>query len=734
MYYTRLYLILSVLLFPFIALAQEILNPPRLQEAIVFDGLVNEASWKIIPVIPLKMQTPNFGQEPTETSEIRMAYDDDYLYLSGKLFLSDSSLYRPTTFKRDAFDGTTDYFGFIIDSYNDNENALAFFTTPTGLRWDGTLSNDAIIEEDIGLDWNTFWDAATQRTPYGYDVEMRLPWTSLRFQDKDGEVVMGIIIWWFIAAKYEHNIAPLIPLTWGNMSSWKPSQAQEYRFKNVYSKKPFYLTPYLLGGYQHSSELNEAETEYIEEKKPKLDVGLDIKYSLTSNLTLDLTANTDFAQVEVDDQQVNLTRFSLFFPEKRQFFLERASIFDFRFEDFNRLFYSRRIGIYDSEPVRIYGGARLQGRIGDFDLGIMNMQTEAPEEGLKSENFSLARLRRQVFNPYSYTGLILSNRMDFNGNYNTTYGADAIIRVAGDEYMTLKWAQSFTNNYSNEPLSLNPSRIYLKWERRIYDGFAYNFSFSKAGKDWQPDMGFEERENFSSLRGEIAYGNVPNANSNIMRWRGFLKGTTIRDHEAAKTETTYFEPGMEMELKSGWNFNMSLRPAFERVPETFSIGEVDIHSGEYNYSRVNAFIFSPFTGLVGFLGIISAGGFYDGNLVSISFSPRYKVSPHLQLEGTYQFNKANFNDRNETFESHVGRIKAEYMANTKFAIAGFLQYSSFDKQVVPNVRLRYNPKEGNDLYIVLNGVYNSNHNRELPILPRTENMAVVLKYTYTFIL
>jgi hypothetical protein len=729
----QLLYILELGFLPGVVVCQNILDAPRLQQPIKFDGIVSEDAWHKIPAIGLTMQTPEFGREPTEKNEIRLAYDETYLYLSGKLFLSDSSFYRPTTYKRDAFDGTTDYFGFIIDSFNDKENALAFFTSPTGLRWDGTLSNDALKEEDIGIDWNTHWDALTHKTSYGYDAEIRIPWTSLRFQDNNNEVVMGVIIWWFLGAKYELDMAPLVPLTWGGMSSWKPSQAQEYRFKNIHKLKPLYFTPYILGGYQQSWELNSMQSAYKKHNEPKIDLGFDLKYSLTNNLTLDLSANTDFAQVEVDDQQVNLTRFSLFFPEKRQFFLERASIFDFRFEDFNRLFYSRQIGIYDEEPVHIYGGARIQGRLGRNDVGFMNMQTESPASSLKPENFSLLRIRRQVLNSYSNIGLMWSNRMDFHGKFNSVYGADAIMRLFGDEYLTVKFAQSFSNDLENKPVSLDPTRIFLHWERRIYDGFAYNLSLSHAGKDWIPEMGFEEREDFTSARAELFYGNIPKGSTALLRWRSFIKANHIQNNENDQTESSYIEPGAEMESKSGWNITASLRILYENVPEVFDLGDVDIQSGKYQFSNVNFRVVSPFTGLTGFMSTIVAGGYYDGNLLSISFSPRYKVSSHLQLEGSYQFSRATFNSRDELFTGHLGRVKAEYMANTKFSIAAFVQYSTFEKEFIPNIRLRYNSKEGNDLYIVINGVFNSGRQRELPHLPPVTNRAIVLKYTYTFI-
>ncbi len=715
--------------------SQNIIDASRLTGSVNFDGRVDEPAWEAVPTLGLKQQIPQFGQDPTEYSEVRLAYDNDYIYLSGKFFLSDSSYYRATTFKRDAMDGTTDYFGMVIDSYNDNENGLGFFTTPTGLRWDGTVFNDAQTDASLSLDWNTFWDAAATKTKNGWEAEIRIPWASLRFQDTNGETVMGITSWWYVSAKNEVDIFPLIPLNWGGMSMWKPSQTQGFRFKGVYAKKPLYLTPYVLGGYQETHELNDGETVYLQDKDPKLEVGLDLKYSLTSNLTLDLTVNTDFAQVEADDQQVNLTRFSLFFPEKRQFFQERASIFDFSFENFNRLFYSRKIGISDDgDPVRIYGGARLQGRVNNHDIGFLNMQTEAPLNNLNSENFTVLRVRRQVFNQFSYLGGIFTNRMDFNGNYNRAYGFDAIVRVAGDEYFSAKWVQSFENGKSNKLLSLDPARIYLFWERRRYDGLAYNFAYSRAGEDWSPSMGFEERETFNSFRGTLSHGWLMGEDSKILRMQAFVRGFTVKDFITKKTQTAQIEPGFELETKTGWGINASILVTKEYVNESFELGDAEIPVGDYDFTQFSATTYTPFGSLFGFFGVATGGSFYDGNLVSVSLSPRYKVSPHVNLEGFYQFNKGEFSERNQSFNSHLARIKLEYLMNTKFSASAFLQYNSLDEIFVPNARIRYNPKEGNDLYIVFNDLLNSNRQRELPHLPVSDSRVVVVKYTYTFVL
>jgi len=447
----------------------------RIEGPITLDGLIDEPGWEKITPFPLIQHAPNFGEEPSERTVVLVAYDDEYLYLAGSLYDSEPSKILSATKQRDTVGAATDFFGMVIDCFCDKENGLAFFTTPTGLRWDATIANDGVTERDnempFGLSWDTFWDVATSRNDEGWFAEFRIPFSSLRFQDEEGRVVMGIIIWRWIARKNEIYVFPAISPDSGAWSIVKPSLSQEVVMDGVYPKKPLYITPYVLGGHGLAYELNDDETAYKKIDDPVFEAGLDIKYGITSNFTADITVNTDFAQVEADDVQVNLTRFSLFFPEKRRFFLERASTFEFRFGGPNRLFYSRRIGINEDtdDMVRIYGGARLVGRVGGWDLGFLNMQT-AEVEGLPSENFGVLRIRRRVFNPFSYVGGMITSRIGMDGSYNVAYGLDGIIRIFGDDYLTVNWAQTFEKDAANKFLSLDPAKFRFSWERRTLKG------------------------------------------------------------------------------------------------------------------------------------------------------------------------------------------------------------------------------------------------------------------------
>jgi hypothetical protein len=713
---------------------QDQLVLPRINGTVTLDGLSDEPAWEGIEPFPVVMHMPNFGAKPSERTEILVAYDENFLYVAGRLYDREPSKIQANSKERDSGDPSSEWFSIFIDSFNDKENAFAFLTTPTGLRLDFTISNDAVGADAININWNTFWDVATVCNDEGWFAEMRIPFSSLRFQDRNGRVVMGIITWRYIARRAEWVIFPATPPNWGFLSFEKPSKAQEVVFEGLYSRKPLYVAPYLLGGFGHYSELNDEKTVYQRTENLEYEGGLDVKYGLTSNLTLDVTLNTDFAQVEADDQQINLTRFSLFFPEKRLFFQERSSNFDFNFEtsEPNRLFYSRRIGIHEGKLVRIYGGARLVGRAGPWDLGFLSMQT-APTGDLPSENFGMFRIRRQVFNPYSYIGAISTTRIGMDGTYNIAYGLDGIIRVFGDDYLTIKWAQTFETGQENNPLSLDPARIRFNWLRRTIKGFGYGLSYSRAGADYNPGLGFEMRENYSRLATGLFYGWIPGEKSHLFSHQVSLSSHLFLKNADGEIESASIWTGWQFRTKSGWEGEISPRFFYENVPETFSFSDdAEVPEGKYSFYGVNGEIFSVSGKPIYAEATLDIGSFYDGWRTSLGLTPRWNIFSDLELSGTYQFNRVTFPDRDQRLTAHIARLKVLYMLSTKFSATAFIQYNSAIDAEIANIRLRYNPREGIDLYLVYNEGFNANRYRQDPILPFTSNRTVMLKYTYTF--
>ncbi|HKJ68433.1 MAG TPA: DUF5916 domain-containing protein [bacterium] len=722
------------------AVAQGRYAVPHINEQILLDGVNSEPAWTTIEPLPVVMHTPVYQGEMTRRTEVRLAYDETYLYVGARCYERPENITQ-VSFKRDAFSPSTDLFGILLDTFNDNENGLGFFTTPAGNRIDFSLFNDAEVTsgepDDVpfSLSWDTFWDVAVHRNEDGWFLEMRIPLSSLRFQDDHGEVVMGIIAWRYMSRANEVHIYPGISPKLGGWSILKPSLAGELTLDGVQSSTPLYITPYLLGGFGHRTEREEDIPVDNRTDHRTSEIGLDVKYGITSNLTFDGTLNTDFAQVEADDEQVNLTRFSLFFPEKRRFFLERASIFDFKFGGRNQLFYSRRIGLHHEEQVPIYGGGRLVGRLGKWDVGVLNMQT-APQKDLDlpSENFGVLRLRRQMLNPYSYFGAMTTSRIGTGGRKNLAYGLDGIARVFGDDYLTLNWAQTFDDTTETDGSVLDAVRVRAGWERRTYEGFGYEADYSRTGAGYNPGIGFQMRHAYTRIGGGISYGWIMSERSAFL-----LNQIRLRNAEYFRTDDNSQESSertisWEGQWKSGAFMVVNIIASHDDLRESFELSEnTEVPPGSYRFVAAEAMHSTPAGRPLLVVNQLHVGTFYDGRRLTAGIIPTWNLSRYLSLGGFYQYNRVEFPERQQAFRAHIGRLRIEATMNVQLALSAFIQYNSDIHEVITNLRFRYNPREGYDIYLVYNEGLNTNRDRKYPVLPLTRNRTILLKYSYTFL-
>ena len=723
--------------FPVGISAQEPFLLSRLDGPVEVDGILDEPPWQSIQPLPLTMHTPTYGGELSERTEVRIGYDDEYLYVAGHLYDSDPSGIRENSLYRDRWSGD-DTFGFILDTFNDNENGLWFFTNPAGVRFDMTITADATSgsfgTRPFESSWNTYWDVAVTRSDEGWFAEFRIPYSSLGFQDLDGRVEMGLIVSRYISRRSERQLFPAILPNWAYAYA-KPSQAHTVVLEGVSSGKPVYVTPYALGGLGQETELPEGAGRYDLKSDTEQELGLDIKYNLRDNLTLDVTVNTDFAQVEADDQQVNLTRFSLFFPEKRQFFQERAGTFDFRTGMVDRLFHSRQIGLHEGKQVRLLGGGRLVGRLGGWDVGLMDLQT-GESDGLSSENFGVLRLRRQLFNPFSYAGTMVTSRLGADGSYNVVYAVDGILRLTGDEYLTVQWAQSFDDDVA-DATGFDFGRAALfraHWERRTQQGLFYQAQVNYLGGDFTPGMGFVQRSDVTQVETRLGYGWLPGEGSpfRTITPNFASAGLWFRNGDGS-LESASFGSWFNYELKNGGQGWVGFEGNIEDLREPLPLPEdVEVPLGRYEFWTLNTSYNHSRSSLFSFNTKLEAGAFYDGWRVNFSLTPIWNVSRNLELGADYQIAWATFPDRNQAFTVHVPRIRIQAALDTKLSASAFVQYNSAADLVTPNVRIRYNFREGNDLWLVYNEGMNTDRDVADPRLPLTDTRTVLLKYTYTF--
>ena len=721
----------------------------RLTGQIDFDGIPSEDTWRTISPVNLIMHSPVFGNEPSEKSEVRITYDDNYLYIGAWLMYDDRSMMRSASLKRDFIGQGGDYFGIILDTYNDKENGVMFLTTPDALRIDASIQRDAMTSNSnklpYNLSWNTFWDVKTSKNDHGWSTEIRIPVSSLRFQEDNGRVKMGIIIQRWIPSKNEMDIYPSIPPDWGQYSTMKPSRASEIMFNEIRPQSPFYMTPYLLTGYGRNYVLNGNGDGYLPADDPQLEAGLDVKVGIISNMVMDITVNTDFAQVEADDQQINLTRFSLYFPEKRLFFLERSSAFDFSLGGNNNMFYSRRIGLSsDGRPVRIYGGARFVGRIGHWDVGFLDMQTarysnnitdEEEFVAMPSENFGALRLRRQVINNNSYIGSMITSKIGMNGDYNLVAGADGLIRVFKNDYLDLKLAKSFDNETRSVPFR-STARFYSLLERRTTKGFGYALGTNYVGTDYFPEMGFERLRNYGLYRLDLRYGWLPGEKSVLFRHSPLMELRYFYYADNGDLMTFEVRAAWEFQSRSKWTGELSSEYRFENLNDTLYFGDGMAYAPPSESAGImyNIDITTPDSKALYVKTEVEAGAYFDGHRFSLTAQPTWNISRFFELGATYNFNYLEFPARDQYLRNHIAGIKTLIMVSTRFSFNGFVQFNTSDGTISSNLRLRYNPREGNDLYLVFNEGRNTGLVIETPALPRYSARSFTLKYSYTFAL
>jgi hypothetical protein len=722
----RILTLVLALALPAAARTQEAPLPlTRLNGSITVDGKPDEPAWQTIPPLPLTMYLPVFGGTPTQRTEIRVTYNDDYLYAAGWFYDTDAGGVRINSLYRDRWSGD-DAFALYVDVFNDNRNAKWFGTTPAGIRFEQLVSDDGAT---LNPSWDTFWDANATVTAEGWFAEIRIPFSSLGFQAFAGEAVMGLTVTRLVSRLNERVTFPAID---PKFEFRQPSVAQDVRLTGVRSSTPLYVTPYVLTGLQQNPVLPAGASRFEADRQVAREVGVDLRYPITGELTLDVTANTDFAQVEADDQQVNLDRFSLFFPEKRRFFQERSEIFDFVMgSSGGRLFHSRQIGFAADVRVPVLAGARAVGRLGEWDIGLLDMHTEAADP-LPAENFAVARVKRRVFNPYSSAGVMLTSRSGGGGS-KRAYGLDGDFRVVGDDYLQLRWAQTFD---SEEPAAagfFDRAQYYVNWQRRATRGLVYQASSTRSGSAYEPGLGFLPRRNFTTANVLANYFFFADDHRFFRRiYPGALAFSTFRNSDGA-LESGQYAFWVQWDTKAGGGGWLEPKWFIENVLTPFRIADqIDIPAGRYRFADFQVVWLMPSGRKVRASIDARAGSYFDGRRQQVLLTPTWNVSPHLELSGDYQLTRLQFDTRQQAADVQLARLRVRGAVNSRASGNAFIQYNSTTDRLGLNIRLRYNFAEGTDFWLVLDeGIAT-----ERPLMdgirpPLSTSRALVLKYTHT---
>lgn len=723
--------------------SQEYLNNTesihKTNEQLTLDGLLSEPLWSNAKSFPFIEWRPDWGK-PDSLTTLFITFDDDYLYVALDAKDPHPEKIISRNLVRDGWYGD-DYFAFQIDPNSTKKNAFVFSIYPSGSRYDDAIYNDNVPLGNAPSTpaYDMLWEGKTQITDDGWQAEYRIPLSNLRFEIRNGEVRGGISAQRTINYENKLLVYPKVPqnITGAN---GKPSLKKPVKFVGLQPKKDLQITPYLLTSTQNTFELNMEEVSYEMDSFNELDVGLDIRYGITPSLTLDLTLNTDFSQVEIDDQIVNLGRVSIFFPERRKFFLQQSGLFDFDVGILSQLFYSRTIGINNGRLTPILGGVKLTGELGNWDIGLLSLQTEGAQinnNALPTENFSVLRLRRKVFNDRSFIGLMATNRIR-EGYINTALGIDGVINVSEEDFIITSLATTVEgDNYSNANFNLiENSRFAFQYARRKQDGWFGRVAYEYSGEDFNPGMGFLLREKHHNFYAGVNYGKFNSDQEKYTfqyrRWMPINSDVYF---------TTEFSDVLTWYNRSQWtgrffnndqiSFFGQVQYEFLQEPLQFS-NDITIPQGDYFYTYFGASYSSGFQRALKIPISGEYGSFFDGENLQFELSPEWSLNEHFTLIGSWRINYLNFNNRNVDEWINVPQIRLNWAYDLHLSGSVTAQYNSINNQVFASARLRYNFKDGHNLYAVFNQDYNTERNLFEPMLPRFNSQLLTVKYLYTF--
>ncbi len=724
------------------ALGRATVRAVRLTGAWQLDGVLDEAIYtEIPPLTGFVQQTPNEGEPATERTEAWVFYDDQHMYVSARLWDSaPESQWVTNTMQRDSSQlVANDTFTLVFDTFYDRRNGVGFMVNPIGGFFDYELSD----ESKGNPDWNPIWDVKTGRFDGGWTTEFQIPFKSIRFKSGT-EQIWGLQLGRVIQYKNELAYLTPIPISAGRGEFRLSAAATLTGVQVPEGNRTFEIKPYAIGSL--ATDVNAVP---LVSNQPDGAIGVDVKYGITPNLTADFTYNTDFAQVEVDEQQVNLTRFSLFFREKRDFFLERQGIFEFGggvrvvrgpggggsgrnpgagyrgSGDVPTIFFSRRIGLSGGRTVPILGGGRLTGKVGEFSIGAVNVQTgDEPTVGALSTNFTALRVKRDILRRSSI-GVIATGRSvsTVGEGSNEAYGVDAVFSFYDNVNFNGYYARTQTPELEGDDVSYQGAFS--------YNGDRYGFKLDHllVGDNFNPEVGFLRRDDF---RRTFASARVSPRPASIRAVRQFTLEASLDyiENGAGQVETRLAQVRFNMELENSDQINFDAQANYELLARPFDIASnVTIPVGGYDFRDFFlSYAMGPQHRLSGNFSI-QRGEFFGGNMTVMRFSRgRLKVTSKLSIEPSISINQVDLPEGAFTAKLISSRIT--YTLTPRSFVGGLLQYNSSRDALSVNLRLRWEYQPGSEFFVV----YNDQRDTTLGLrrFPLLENRAFVVKFTKLF--
>jgi len=687
----------------------------RSTENIQLDGLLDETVYRTVPAITGFLQLmPDEGAPATEKTEAWVMFDGDNIYVSARVWDSAppsewvaNEMRRDTTQLRD-----NDGFWVVFDTFYDRRNGVCFYTNPLGALGDFAITN----EGNPNSDWNPVWDVRTGRFEGGWTVEMEIPFKSLRYRPGQ-EQVWGIQLRRTIRRKNELAFLTQVPISAGRRGIFRLSDAATL----VGLEVPDGSTSTDIKPYGIASLTTDVNAGLPKRNVVDGDGGLDVKYGITQNLTADLTYNTDFAQVEVDEQQVNLTRFSLFFPEKREFFLEGQGIFDFArgggpstrdsalrqvggtgsrsrsgSGDVPTLFYSRRIGLESGTVVPIIGGSRVTGKVGAFDVGLLNIHTgNEVVSGSVPTNFSVVRVKRDVLRRSSVGALFTNRSVSVEGNgSNQVYGTDAMLSFYDNVNFVGYVAKTQTSALSGKDMSYQGQVVYAG------DRYGFQAEHLVVEGNFLPEIGFLRRDNFRRSYGTGRFSPRPRSIAAIRQFR--LEGSFdyILTADTGQLETRQTQLGFSAEFESSDRVGVSIADNYEHLVTAFEPGlDVTFPAGGYGFRDVEGTYSLGAQHLLTGIFSFRVGEYFNGKIRSVGFRrARLALTQRLSVEPTLSVNWIDTPQGSFRADLFVSRVT--YTFTPRMFFSGLTQYNSGTETISNNLRLRWEYSPGSELFVV----------------------------------
>jgi hypothetical protein len=666
----------------------KIVDAVRISEPITLDGRLEEPGWRTAsPATDFIQQSPYPGEPATQRTEVRFLYDEANLYIGVTCFQSADAPLVIGDITQDFNFGQSDALNVILDTLHDRRSGFMFMTNPGGARRDGQTFNDG---GGGNIDWDGVWDVKTGRFADGWIAEFQIPFKTVRFSSSPSQE-WGFNITRAVRRLNEQSHWAPVPI---RFSPTRVSLAGTIRgFDGLRQGRNFNVKPFIAAGASQLRVAGRMETTRSLGRLGDYDGGFDTKYSITPSLTLDTTFRTDFAQVEADTQQVNLTRFNLFFPEKRDFFLENSGIFSFGPGGNLLPFFSRRIGLSDAgTPIPILGGGRVSGQIDKYDVGFLAMKTESVG-AVPSNDYLVARVKRNVLRT-SWIGALVTNRNSGTSDFNRVYGVDGRFqfydRLEVDSYLLA----SDTPELSGRRLA---RRFQTAWRD---DEFSIGGQYNEVQTNFNPEVGFIRRRDNAQYQADAAWqpqfrDNDTIRNLNFSTSIDYYKGVS-----SGQIETRVQDATMGIEFDSGANANFTISNTFDRLLTDDRIQGIRLDPGDYHYLGYSASYSSNSSRNISGNGSVDWGEFWDGDRRSWSGGISVKPDYHLNVSVNYSRNRIALH--NGTATTNLVGARVVYGFSPRSFFNAFLQYNSATREVSTNVRFNIMYKPLSDVYIVYN--------------------------------